>query len=61
MGRRVAVAQAGRALDIINRLTHTKGPFAGQPFNFRPWQVRIVKQLFKTAARTGCGSIGRAC
>jgi phage terminase large subunit-like protein len=32
---------------FINRLTHTKGKFAGQPFHLRPWQVRILKQLFK--------------
>lgn len=31
----------------MNRLTHTKGPFASQTFNLRPWQVRILKQLFK--------------
>ena len=52
MGRRAAVgrpsAQAKRALDIINRLTHTKGPFAGMPFDLRPWQIRIVRELFKT-------------
>ena len=34
-------------VDFINRLTHTKGAFGGQPFNLRPWQTRIVKQLFK--------------
>jgi len=32
---------------FINRLTHTKGKFAGQPFNLRPWQVKILKQIFK--------------
>ena len=40
--------QATRALQFINSLTHTKGPFARQRFNLRPWQVRIVRQLFKT-------------
>lgn len=40
--------QAARAIRLVNQLTHTKGPFAGQPFNLRPWQVRILKQLFKT-------------
>jgi len=43
-------AQAKRAINIINRLTHTKGPFAGQPFKLRPWQARIVRQLFATRA-----------
>jgi phage terminase large subunit-like protein len=32
---------------FINSLTHTKGPFAPQTFKLRPWQVRILKQLFK--------------
>jgi phage terminase large subunit-like protein len=45
-----ASAQAKRAINIINRLTHTKGPFAGQPFRLRPWQTRIVKQIFTTRA-----------
>jgi len=32
---------------FINKLTHTKGQFAGQTFNLRPWQIRILKRLFK--------------
>ncbi len=39
---------AARAIRLINNLTHTKGPFAGQPFNLRAWQERILRQLFKT-------------
>jgi phage terminase large subunit-like protein len=39
-------SQAARALKYINQLTHTKGPFAQQPFNLRPWQARIIRQLF---------------
>jgi phage terminase large subunit-like protein len=35
------------AITFINGLTHTKGAFAGQTFNLRPWQTRIVKQLFR--------------
>ena len=35
---------------FINSLTHTKGTFAGQPFNLRPWQVKILKQIFKKRA-----------
>jgi phage terminase large subunit-like protein len=42
------MSQAARAIRVINNLTHTKGPFAGQSFALRPWQVRILKQLFKT-------------
>src|SRR5688572_15756572 len=37
-----------RAVEIINKLTHTKGPFANQPFNLRPWQARIIRKLFTT-------------
>ena len=43
-------AQATRAMSIINRLTHTKGPFAGQRFDLRPWQREIVRRLFTTRA-----------
>jgi phage terminase large subunit-like protein len=41
-----------RAVRLINQLTHTKGPDAGRPFNLRPWQARIVRQLF-TVGRDG--------
>ncbi len=50
MGRRAEVTEsmADRAVRLINQLSHTKGPFAEQLFNLRPWQVKIVKKLFKT-------------
>lgn len=41
-------AAATLAITAINKLAHTKGPFAGQPFNLRPWQLSIVRQLFRT-------------
>jgi len=44
-------AAATRAISLINNLTHTKGPFAGQSFDLRPWQVRILQQLFRTDKR----------
>src|SRR6185436_7689907 len=44
----VKETQAARAIKLIGQLTHTKGPFAQQPFDLRPWQVKILKQLFKT-------------
>lgn len=47
-GAQVKETQAARAIRLINQLTHTKGPFAEQPFNLRPWQTKIVSQLFKT-------------
>jgi phage terminase large subunit-like protein len=43
---------ADRKVRIINALTHTKGPHAGQGFNLRPWQEHeIVRPLFTTDAR----------
>jgi phage terminase large subunit-like protein len=53
MGRRAEMTHethAARAIRLINQLTHTKGPFAGQPFQLRPWQIKILKKLFKTRA-----------
>jgi phage terminase large subunit-like protein len=46
-GAFVPPAAADEPVAFINRLTHTKGKFAGQPFNLRPWQRRIITQLFK--------------
>ena len=40
-------APARDPIAFINGLTHTKGPFARQTFNLRPWQRRILRQLFK--------------
>jgi phage terminase large subunit-like protein len=41
--------QAAAKVKFINSLTHTKGPFAGQPFRLRRWQERgIVRPLFAT-------------
>lgn len=39
---------SARAIRLINQLTHTKGPFAQQSFNLRPWQTKILRQLFTT-------------
>src|SRR4026207_406635 len=41
-------SHADRAIRLLNLLTHTKGPFAGQPFPRRPGQVKILRQLFRT-------------
>jgi phage terminase large subunit-like protein len=46
----VAIGQAPPPRDpikFINSLTHTKGAHAGQRFKLRPWQIRILKQIFK--------------
>jgi len=37
----------------LNQLKHTKGPFAGQTFNLRPWQTRILQRLFTVDRATG--------
>jgi phage terminase large subunit-like protein len=44
----VNLTHARRAIRLINNLTHTKGAFAGQPFDLRPWQRRILESLFRT-------------
>jgi phage terminase large subunit-like protein len=44
---RTSVA-AARAITAINQLTHTKGPFAGETFQLRPWQETIVRRMFTT-------------
>src|SRR5262252_5914432 len=50
MGGRAQVKESAgaRAIRLVNQLTHTSGPFAGQAFDLRPWQQRILRQLFKT-------------
>ena len=45
-----AAASPSDPVAFVNRLTHTKGPFARQTFKLRPWQVRIVRQVFKKRA-----------
>jgi phage terminase large subunit-like protein len=35
-----------QAVLVINKLTHT-GDFAGVPFELRPWQESIIRQLFQ--------------
>lgn len=52
MSRRTQ-SQADKVVQFINALTHTKGEFAREPFNLRPWQERIVRELFKINTRTG--------
>src|SRR6187399_1929273 len=52
MGVTSAAAPSKDPIQFINSLTHTKGAFAGQTFNLRPWQRSIVKRLF-TKRRDG--------
>ena len=50
-GRRPSVPS--EKVRLINQLTHTKGPFAGQTFHLRKWQERIVRALFEVDPATG--------
>src|SRR4051812_10282716 len=35
-----------RAVRFVEKLRHTEGPLAGQPFRLHPWQARIVRKVF---------------
>jgi phage terminase large subunit-like protein len=42
-----ASAVPSEKVKLLNQLTHTKGPFAGETFRLRPWQERhIIRPLF---------------
>jgi len=49
----MSVDYGDRAVRFINRLTHTKGKWARQPFRLRPWQEPIVRKLFGTVNDDG--------
>jgi phage terminase large subunit-like protein len=54
LARRKPDPSSERAVRFINNLQHTKGKFAREPFNLRPWQERdIVRPLFSTNPKTG--------
>jgi len=44
---------ADRAVTFVNALTHTKGQWARQRFNLRPWQESIIRRLFGTLRPDG--------
>jgi phage terminase large subunit-like protein len=46
-GRQAPPTPARDPIVFINSLTHTKGAHGGETFNLRPWQIRILKRLFK--------------
>jgi phage terminase large subunit-like protein len=49
--RRVSIPS--QKVRLINQLTHTKGPFAGEPFRLRPWQEKsIIRPLFTIDPKT---------
>ncbi len=45
--------RADHAVAFINLLKHTKGEWAGQPFDLIPWQEKIIRDLFGTLKPSG--------
>jgi len=43
---RYSRAKADHAVAFISQLTHTKGEWAGKPFELLPWQEQIVRDVF---------------
>ena len=46
-------AAADHAVNFIQKLTHTKGKWAKQPFELLPWQERIIRDVFGTIKKNG--------
>jgi phage terminase large subunit-like protein len=45
--------KADRAVKFVKLLKHTKGEWAGKPFNLRPWQEKIIRDIFGTVNENG--------
>ena len=45
--------KADRAVAFIKNLKHTKGEWAGHPFNLLPWEEKIIRDLFGTLREDG--------
>jgi phage terminase large subunit-like protein len=45
--------RADRAVNFIRRLKHTKGQWHGKTFDLRPWQEKIVRDIFGTIKPDG--------
>ena len=45
--------KADRAVAFIQSLKHTKGQWAGKPFNLMPWQEQIIRDLFGIVKPSG--------
>ena len=46
-------ARAAHAVRFINLLRHTKGRWAGRPFELRPWQEKVIRDIFGTLKEDG--------
>ena len=42
-----------KAVEFISYLSHTKGKWAGHPFELQPWQEKIVRDVFGTLTPEG--------
>jgi len=49
----IDIARADRAIQFIRGLRHTKGRWAGHPFELLPWQERIIRDVFGTVKDDG--------
>jgi phage terminase large subunit-like protein len=46
-------AAADHAVNFIQKLTHTKGKWAGERFELLPWQEQIIRDVFGTIKKNG--------
>ena len=46
-------AEADRIISHIKSLHHTKDPWAGKPFNLKPWQEDWIREIFGTRNENG--------
>ena len=45
--------KADRAVKFVTKLRHTKGDWAGKPFNLLPWEEKIIRDLFGNVNEDG--------
>ncbi len=45
--------KVNHVVDFIRQLKHTKGKWAGQPFELIPWELDLIKQTFGTLGEDG--------
>jgi len=50
---KIDTAAAGKALQFVRQLKHTKGRWAGQRFQVLPWQAELLRALFGTLKPNG--------
>jgi len=51
---------ADHAVRFITSLTHTKGKWAGKPFELLEWQEQIIRDIFGTLKKNGCRQFNTA-